>query len=310
MGEHEGFWEEDGVGFGVWFWCRKGAGLWCVGGAGRVKRKSEDLCFAQTLARPLITLLASFFFPAPGFPPPHPTQLRPSLRTPSRTHPHVQTRPKMATWASFTTIDEAITHNLTLALLGLEHVSSFSLHEGVPRYIGLREVPGAQPPDAVLGVCTRGDGSCPGHRLPLHSALQAFACCMECGALIGHNYCPTEILRAAGVVRGTPTPGLTTSKAVRARWIGLRYETQPDDSRLVVGVCHAHITPRGYPGHALALRSLSDATACCGGCGRAVTTQSGVARARKNGVRLGHGTAVLDADGQVTGWTCRVCSRR
>ena len=74
----------------------------------------------------------------------------------------------MATWASFTTIDEALTHKLTLALLALEHVR-ISCNEVAPRNIGLREVPGAQPPDAVLSVCARGDAACPGH--PLHTAV-------------------------------------------------------------------------------------------------------------------------------------------
>ena len=81
----------------------------------------------------------------------------------------------MATWASFTTIDEAITHNVMLALLGLEHIKRTNLDNMVPRYIGLREAPGEQPPEAVLGVCARGDAACPGHRLPLRSAKQAAA---------------------------------------------------------------------------------------------------------------------------------------
>ena len=65
----------------------------------------------------------------------------------------------MATYASFTTIDKAITLNLMLALLGLEYVQSRTHHNVSPRYIGLREVPGAQPPDAVLSVCARGDAA-------------------------------------------------------------------------------------------------------------------------------------------------------
>ena len=155
----------------------------------------------------------------------------------------------------------------------------------ISRYIGLREVPGAQPPDAVLGVCARGDAASPGHRLPLHSAEHAFAC-EKSGALVGLS---DEAQRKASAIKGEPMPdgwrccvgcrgpspppppgdrsrprfgifddvetaaadvrvrealGLAASqhspRAARARWIGLLYETQPDGSRLVVGVCHTH----------------------------------------------------------------------
>ena len=93
--------------------------------------------------------------------------------------------------------------------------------------------------------------------------------------------------------------GLSASKTPRARWIGLRLDTQPDGSRRVVGVCLAHNTPHGCPGHALALRYLSDATACCAGCGRAVASTGGVKHADGG---LGEGRAVLGAGGRVTGW--------
>ena len=262
----------------------------------------------------------------------------------------------MATHASFTTIDEAITHNLTLALLGLEYVKSVRLQSAIPRYIGLREVPGAQPPDAVLGVCARGDAACPGHRLPRDKAKQALTCCVECGALVGvKSDTLPGLLREAGAVLGTSTPDGRRCKCVcrgpaaprpgdpsrpvfgvfddietaaadervrealeislsmkpRARWVGLRLDVQPDGSRRVVGVCHAHSTARGCPGHALTLRHLADAAACCGGCGAAVTTKpDAVRRAKANGSNLKLGGAVLDAGGQVTGWVCRACSRR
>ena len=210
----------------------------------------------------------------------------------------------MATWASFTTIDDALTHH-TLALLGLEHVKMKGSNV-VPRYIGLREVPGAQPPDAVLGVCARGGAACLGHRLPLHAAMQTWTCCVKCGARVGS--CGTPFTRASGAAYGVRTPdgwvcdgtcravapapplpddwsrpkfgvfddvetaaadervrvalGLSRSmcggRPMRTRWIGLCYEAQTDGSRLVVGVCRAHNTARGCPGHAVALRSVND----------------------------------------------------
>ena len=89
---------------------------------------------------------------------------------------------------------------------------------------------------------------------------------------------------------------------LRARWIGLRYDTQPDGSRLVVGVCHAHHTPRGCPGHALALRYLNDAAACCVVCGAAVAKSDA---GQQEGAK--YGSAVLDAAGEVTGWMCVGC---
>ena len=91
------------------------------------------------------TLLPSFFVVPQLSTAPRPRhQPAQALRTHARTSKHA---PKtMATHASFTTIDEAITHNLTLALLGLEYVKSRTLQNVNPRYIGLREVPGAQPP--------------------------------------------------------------------------------------------------------------------------------------------------------------------
>ena len=59
----------------------------------------------------------------------------------------------MATHAAFTTIDEAITHNLTLALLGLEH-ARMNGKDVKPRYIGLhRPARGAGCPAA--GRCAR-----------------------------------------------------------------------------------------------------------------------------------------------------------
>ena len=252
----------------------------------------------------------------------------------------------MATWASFTTIDEALTHNLMLALLGLEHAHVSGDNMLVPRYIGLRQVPGAQPPDAVLGVCGRGNAACPGHRLPLRSAKQATV-----GQSAGSA---SEARHAVGAVEGKPTPGgwrcrcvcrgtappragdpsrprfgvfddcetATTDERVRealgisaskhpcARWIGLRLDTQPDGNRRVVGVCHNHNTAYGCPGHALALRHLSDATACCRECGKAVTSAAGVTRANANGGDAKNGAAVLDAGGTVTGWICLTCKRR
>ena len=267
----------------------------------------------------------------------------------------------MATWASFTTIDDALTHNLTLALLGLEHAHIPGGNRLVPRYIGLREVPGAQPPDAVLGVCARGDAACPGHRLPLDSSKHALACCVKCDALVAAACGPSNWRRAVGAVGGKPTPdgwvclctchgpapplpragdrsrprfgvfgdvetaaadarvrealGLSVSvKAphiTRARWIGLRYDTQPDGSRRVVGVCHAHNTALGCPGHALALRYLGDATASCVGCGGVVRTPHRRRAAPLGGGRLPMiGNAVLDAAGAVTGWICTTCRLR
>ena len=95
--------------------------------------------------------------------------------------------------------------------------------------------------------------------------------------------------------RGGPLP-------TRARWIGLH-----DGSRLVVGVCHAHNSPRGCPGHALALRYLDDATACFGECGVGVTTANGVQRAKGRGGGLVLGRAALNDGCQVAGWKCRKC---
>ena len=258
----------------------------------------------------------------------------------------------MATWASFTTIDDALTHNLTLALLGLEH-ARISSKDVAPRYIGLREVPGAQPPDAVLGVCSRGDAACPGHRLPLHSATQALACCIDCDALVGvSSGASADFMRAAGAAPGAPARagwrckyvcsraarprpddpsrplfgdvdnveaaaddervrealGLSASKQTRARWIGLRLDTFSDGTRRVVGVCHAHHTEHWCPGHALALRYLADATACCCACGAVVATTEGVDRAAARGGAVALGKADLDAGGRVTGWVCRACA--
>ena len=264
----------------------------------------------------------------------------------------------MGDHAAFTTIDEAITHPLTLALLGLE--AAGRLQGVAPRYIGLREVPGARPPDAVLGVCAVGDAACPGHSLPSRSAQLAFACCRECRALVGGTGVgrSSDARRAAGAGRGKPAAagwvcqegyrapaqeapppaaaravaapppaaaravaappaapappraqappppahprfgvftdpniattninvrhalGMEGSKRLRARWIGLRLEAQPDGTHRLVGVCHAHHTGRGCPGHPLLLDCVTDATACCGGYGRAVTSHSGVQRAR------------------------------
>ena len=248
----------------------------------------------------------------PGFPAQHATEPD-LLLTQTHAHPH-QHPSTMATWTSFTTIDDALTHNLTLALLGLEHGHLPSDNRLVPRYIGLREVLGVQPPDTVLGVCARGDAACPGHRLPLSSSQQALACCVDCGALVGSSQ-----YHEAGAVFGCSTPagwvcggthrggappapvlgdpsrprfgafddvvaasadervrealGLGVSKKPCARWVGLRYEAQPDGSRRVVGVCHAHNTPSGCPGHAPALRHLSDSTACCLESGVATTSK-------------------------------------
>ena len=87
--------------------------------------------------------------------------------------------------------------------------------------------------------------------------------------------------------------------------------TQLDGSCCVVGVCHAANTPRGCPGHPLALRSLADATACCLGCGdTSMPTADAVKRARANGGDVKQGTAILEADGQVTGWMCLTCLRQ
>ena len=85
----------------------------------------------------------------------------------------------------------------------------------------------------------------------------------------------------------------------RTRWIGLRVAAQTDGSCRVVGVCHAHHSPHGCPGHALALRNLMDATACCLGCGAEVAMNKIVQRAIA-------GRPVLDASGQVTGWMCLI----
>lgn len=120
-------------------------------------------------------------------------------------HDHVPT------YAAFTSAAEARMHNLTRALLGLEHKTS-AFNRVAPRYIDLREVRGAQPPDAVLGVCARGDAACPGHRLPLHSASEAVACCIECGAILANTHCSVEARRAAGAVEGKPTPRRVASQ--------------------------------------------------------------------------------------------------
>ena len=272
-------------------------------------------------------------------------------------HPgtHSLVRPNRTVWASLTSSDEAMTHNVTRALLGLAYVKRTHFDNVAPRYLSLREVPGAQPPDAVLGVCARGGAACPGHRLPLHWTTHAFVCCVKCGALVGDRYSRcNEVRRAAGAITGVGNPasgwrcqavcrgpapprpgdpsrprfgvfddiktaasdervrealGLSASKAVRARWIGLRLDTQRDGSRLVVGVCHAHNTACGCPGHPLALRNLSDATACCAGCGREVTTRAGVQRARANGGTLHMGNIVRDDGVQEAGWLCLKCQR-
>lgn len=105
--------------------------------------------------------------------------------------------------------------------------------------------------------------------------------------------------------------GLSGPKTARARWIGLRHDTFSDGSRRVVGVCHAHHTARGCPGHTLALRRRTDATACCSVCDVAVTTmQDAVERAQAAGVDAKIGSSMLGGDGQVTGWWCVVCSGR
>ena len=221
----------------------------------------------------------------------------------------------------------------------------------MPR-IGLRKVPGAQPPDAMLGVCARGDGACPGHRLPLDSAAKAFACCVVCDTIVGSAEGPNGAARrAAGAVPGQPTPkawrcqrvcrglvppppppcdpsrpifgvvdnvhtseadvrvrealGLSASKTPRARWIGLPLDTLPDGSRRVIGVCHAHNTPRSCPAPPQALRYQADATACCSGCSEAVTmSQAALQRAQASGGALMRGVAVFDRGGQATAWTC------
>lgn len=232
------------------------------------------------------------------------------------------------TYVAFTPKSEALTHNLTRALLGLEHDKTRGINNTIPRYIDLREAPGAQPQDAVVGVCARGD-ACPGHRLPLDSAAHALTCCVHSGALLGEsNGQSSAARRAAGAITGVATPdrwrcqrvcrgpfaprpgdpsrtifgvfkdvasakaeervrealGMTTSKSVRARWVDLHVGTQPDGSRCVVGVCHAVNTPRECPGHSLALHNVTDATACCLGCGVAVaSTSDAVKRAKANG---------------------------
>lgn len=113
---------------------------------------------------------------------------------------------------------------------------------------------------------------------------------------------------AASDERVREAMGLSKSKRERVRWIGLLPDTQPDGSRLVVGVCHAHNTPRGCPGHPLALRYLSDGTACCVECGRAVTSHTdGVNRVRADGVDAHLGVTVRDSSDQVTGWICLGC---
>ena len=54
-----------------------------------------------------------------------------------------------------------------------------------------------------------------------------------------------DVETAAADVRVREGLGLSTPtyKHGRARGIGLRHDTQPDGSRVVVGVCHAHNTP-------------------------------------------------------------------
>lgn len=107
----------------------------------------------------------------------------------------------------------------------------------------------------------------------------------------------------AADVRVREALGLSIPTFKRGRWIGLRYEAQPDGSRLLVGVCHAHNTPCGCRGHTLALRNLTDATACCLGCGLVVTLSVGA-----QGAKMGR--AVLGDDGQVMGSMCRACHSR
>ena len=170
----------------------------------------------------LPTRSRQFFFPSPSLPPgwrpDHRRKPPPNLLTPSHTHPPSKPAPtRMATWASFTTIDDALTHNLTLALPGLDHARIRGGNVVVALFIGMREVMGARPPDAVLGVCARGEGACPGHRLPLDSSAQAFTCCVECSALVA-SADPNNVVarRAAGAVKGKHTPtgwvGLTTCR--------------------------------------------------------------------------------------------------
>lgn len=170
----------------------------------RGARKKTSEVFCSQRSRPCSPLALSFPVSPPGVSAPiHPETLPPSLLIASHTHTHthVQTRLRaMSTDASFTIIDDALTHNMTLALLGLEYVKSSRLNNVTPRYIGLREVPGAQSLVAVLGVCARGDAARPGHRLPLDSAMDAFACCVKCGALVANMHGS-----AVGAVKGEPT---------------------------------------------------------------------------------------------------------
>ena len=51
----------------------------------------------------------------------------------------------------------------------------------------------------------------------------------------------------------------------RAHWVGLRADEYADGSRAIVGVCHAHFTPRGRPGHDTSLHTLADATRAAAG---------------------------------------------
>ena len=108
----------------------------------------------------------------------------------------------MATHASFATIDEAITHNLTLALLGLEHAPWLEAM-WLPAASACARCRVRSHP-TLSWACARGDAVCPGHRLPLHTAKHALACCVECGTLVAHSAgSVAEVRRAAGAVSGT-----------------------------------------------------------------------------------------------------------
>ena len=104
--------------------------------------------------------------------------------------------------------------------------------------------------------------------------------------------------------------GISIAKRPRARWIGLRLDTQSDGTRRVIGVCHTHQAPRGCPGHALALRNLVDAAVCCGGCGPAVASDEGAKRGKAVGRDLRKGRHVVGTGGEVTGWLCIACKLR
>lgn len=108
--------------------------------------------------------------------------------------------PAMAvTYANLTSSEDAAAHPVVMALLGLgAHGTS------KPRYIGLRVRAGAQPPQAVVGVCGAGaenPDACPGHLLPDRLPAAALVCCMSCHHLIGSKN-PHFDLRSVGARLG------------------------------------------------------------------------------------------------------------